>query len=169
MIGRILKGDKDAFDALVRKYYTDIYRYCYRRTNGGDLAADLTQEVFMKLIASIYRYRHSGKFRNYLFTIAVNTCNDHLRKRTPRAAGCDVDAIADERGDPAESLPRDEEAKVLRERIDSLPDIQRDALILYYFHGMKAKDVAVVTQVPLATAKSRIRQGMNKLRNMYKE
>src|SRR5690625_1676703 len=73
LIRKIIKGDEEAFDSLVKKHYNNIYHYCFRKTGNKEIAKDLTQEVFMKLIRSIHRYRFTGKFTNFLFTIAVNT------------------------------------------------------------------------------------------------
>lgn len=129
-------------------------------------AADLTQDVFVKVVATIYQYRFTGKFKNFLFTIAANTCNDYLRKYNPTL---DLDMTALESGEkPAlDGLVDQEEAQKLYHLLFSLPDMQRDALILYYYHDMKAKDIARVTGVPVATAKSRIKQGLDKLKKAY--
>jgi RNA polymerase sigma-70 factor (ECF subfamily) len=166
LVRAVRRGDKGAFDALVRRHYQNIFAYCYRRI-GEDAAADVTQSVFLKLVESIYRFEFSGKFSNYLFTIAVNACTDRLRRRV-EFADVEVDEIPDGRAaDPENALVLGEQNDVLSERLSLLPDIQRDAIILHYFHGLKARDIAAVTGVPLATAKSRIKQGMDKLRRMY--
>ena len=83
LIKQIQNGDPTAFEILVRKYYRDIYYFCVRRCNGDtSLAADLTQETFLKLIEHIQRYRPTGKFINFLLTIAVNTCNNNYKKKS---------------------------------------------------------------------------------------
>lgn len=59
-----------------------MYFYCVRRCYGDcDIASDLTQDIFLKLVESLPRYRFIGKFQNYLYTMAVNTCNNYLKKR----------------------------------------------------------------------------------------
>ena len=77
LIEKIKKGDTDAWEVLVNKYYNQIYCYCVR-----SVAADLTQDIFLKLVTSINTFRYSGKFYNYLFTIAVNTCNNYCTKKS---------------------------------------------------------------------------------------
>lgn len=82
IINKIKMGDPDAWDILVHKYYDSVYFYCVRRCYGDcDIASDLTQDIFLKLVESLPRYRFIGKFRNYLYTMAVNTCNNYLKKR----------------------------------------------------------------------------------------
>lgn len=69
---------------IVRKYYQSIYLFCCRRLNGDpDTAADITQDVFLKLLENIQSVRKIGKFQNYLLTIAVNTCNNYTKKAKP--------------------------------------------------------------------------------------
>lgn len=169
LIRQIKSGDKQAFDALVRRHYQNIFSYCYRRVVDKDVAADLTQDIFLKLVASIYRYSISGKFNNYLFTIAVNTCNDYLRKGSLSVADEKIEQIEDNKKQPVEIIIENEQNELLQKKLASLPDIQREALILYYYHGLKAKDIAAVTGVSVPTAKSRIKQGKDKLKKIYQK
>lgn len=163
-----MNGDKYAFEQLVKKHYRNIYAYCYRRTGDENIAADLTQDVFLKLISSIYNYRFFGKFTNYIFTITVNTCNDYFRKINPDIDS-DIGELPSAGDTPIETLIKTETNKCLQNRLNTLPDKQKEAIILHYFHDLKMKDIAQITGVPLATAKSRIKQGLDKLRKLYKE
>lgn len=167
LIRQILTGDKEAFEQLVRKHYQNIYAYCYRRTGNESVASDLTQDIFLKLISSIYNYKFFGKFTNYIFTIAVNTCNDYFRKAKPEINN-ELDELPTSDDTPMEATIKSEDNKRLHDRLNSLPDKQKEAIILYYYHDLKAKDIAKITGVPLATAKSRIKQGLDKLRRLYK-
>lgn len=151
LIRRIKQGDEAAFDALVRRHYNNIYAFCYRRCGDSLLAADLTQEVFLRLVTAIYRYSVTGKFTNYLLTIAVNVCNDHFRRKKSEAMPLteDTTAVADAE---AQLLKKDSASSV-RRALSQLPDEQRDAVILRYWHDMKLRDIAAVTGVSTATAK----------------
>lgn len=120
----------------------------------------------MKLVASIYNYRFSGKFSNFIFTIAVNTCNDYFRK-VKSTIETKPDEMPDSNDSSIEAIIKTEENQCLQSRLDLLPDKQREAIILYYYHDMKVKDIAKITGVPLSTAKSRIKQGLDKLRKLY--
>ena len=161
-----MKGDKQAFDTLVRKHYTNIYQYCYRRTHDENVAADLTQDVFLKMVETIYKYQFTGKFSNFIFTIAVNRCNDYHRKKS-HIVDYDTLDLPDMHGQPPDLVIGQEERDELQNRLNGLPDFQREALVLYYYHDLKAKDVAQITGVSVATAKSRIKQGLDKLRKKY--
>lgn len=161
-----MAGDKQAFDVLVRKHYQNIYAYCYGRMRDENTAADLTQDVFLKVIATIYKYRFTGKFTNFLFTIAVNACNDYLRKKV-QIVDYDIETLTSAEKQPLDTIIQNEETERLQNLLYSLPDVQRETIILYYYHDMKAKDIAEITGVPIATAKSRIKQGLDKLKKAY--
>ena len=171
LIRRIKKGDKAAFEELVVKHYENIFAYCFRRTGSRQDAEDLTQEVFLKLVKAVYKYQSTGKFSNFIFTIAVNCCNDFLRRQVRQnereAAGeLTGNVMSVEQGAEEKAIIR-EDSRVLYRRLAGLNDTQREALILHYFHGFRAREIAAMTGVPLATAKSRIRQGMEHLRRQY--
>lgn len=81
LIKKIKKGNTEAWEKLVRKYYQQIFAFCVRRCFGNRLlASDLTQDIFLKLVENIDSYKFTGKFNNYLFTIAINTCRNNSKK-----------------------------------------------------------------------------------------
>lgn len=167
MIRKIKNGDKNAFEQLVKRHYENIYAFCCRRTGDQNTAADLTQDIFLKLISSIYNYKFTGKFSNYIFTIAVNTCNDYFKK-IKADINSELDEWPSSDDTPLEAAIKSEENRLLLHRLNNLPDKQKEAIILHYYHNLKVKDIAKITGVPLPTAKSRIKQGLDKLRKLYK-
>lgn len=163
LIRRIKQGDEAAFDALVRRHYNNIYAFCCRRCGDPDRAADLTQEVFLRLVRSVPRYSPTGKFSNYLLTIAVNVCNDdHRRKRADELPLSDTVAASQA---PEKEVLRASGEDAVRRALAALPDEQRSTLILRYWHDLKLRDIAKITGVPTATAKSRLRLGMAKMKS----
>ena len=109
MIKKIQAGDTEAFDILVRKYYSVIYQFCYRRLNGDtDTAADITQDVFLKLLENIHTVRMLGKFQNYLLTIAANTCNNYFKKAKPTYTDLNALDIIDDTNDILEKVIENE-------------------------------------------------------------
>ena len=165
LIRRIQNGDPEAFETLVRKYYQNIYQFCVRRCNGDTaLAADLTQDTFLKLIEHIQQYRLTGKFMNFLLTIAVNTCNNHFKKKSPYIVDMDTLSALSGNLNVSEEVLRQEDAKIIQQAIDRLPDMQKEVVILRFYHDRKLKEIAAITGVSLPTAKSRLKQGLDKLR-----
>lgn len=165
LIRRIQNGDPEAFETLVRKYYQNIYQFCVRRCNGDTaLAADLTQDTFLKLIEHIQQYRLTGKFINFLLTIAVNTCNNHFKKKSPDIVDMDTLSAIPSNLNISEEVLRQEDAKIIQQAIDRLPDMQKEVVILRFYHDRKLKEIAAITGVSLPTAKSRLKQGLDKLK-----
>lgn len=80
----------------------------------------------------------------------------------------DIEELSAIDSTPIEILIKAEATECLQNRLNTLPNKQKEAIILHYFHDLKVKDIAQITGVPLATAKSRIKQGLDKLRKLYK-
>ena len=167
LIKRIQNGDPNAFELLVKKYYQNIYEFCVRRCNGDvALAADLTQDTFLKLVENIQRYKPTGKFHNYLLTIAVNICNNHYKKKAPVLLDIDTNYSTQSSVDISEEILRQENSKIVQWAINQLPDMQKEVIILRFYHGCKIKEIASITGVGLPTAKSRLKQGLGKMRRI---
>lgn len=164
MIKKIQAGDTEAFDTLVRKYYRSIYQFCYRRLNGdADIAADITQDVFLKLLENIQAVRMLGKFQNYLLTIAVNTCNNYFKKEKPTYVDLETLEMVDETDSSLEKVIRKESRNAIRRAITELPDYQKEVIILRFYHDLKIKEIAAITNASIPTVKSRLQQGLKKL------
>lgn len=167
LIRRIKAGDTDAWELLVGKYYDQIFSFCVRRCFGDrELASDLTQDIFLKVVENISSYSFTGKFFNYLFTIAVNHCNNHYVKKKIQAEELKDESKTSSAVSASEIVIRKEEQSSVQTALDQLPDIQKEAIILKYYHEMKVKEIAKVTKVSVPTAQSRIAQGLKKL-NKY--
>ena len=156
-------------EKLIEQYYDNIFSYLFRKVGNIDIAEDLTQEVFLRLVNTLSRYRPTGKFSNYVFTIAVNAANDYFRKNKLFIQE-DISALSVDAGINIEEIfIRQEQIKYLRNAINKLPDMQKDAILLRHFHNMKIKDIAEITGTNTSTVKSRINQGLKKLKILLLE
>lgn len=158
------RGGKAAMELLVLRYYDEIHAYAVRRTGSAQAAQDIAQTVFEKLVRALPRYRPCGRFRPFLFTIACNAVRDHFRRQP-----CEIALPADIRApiDLVEALMKKDEYRRVRRYVLSLPDSQREALILYYYHGMSVKETARITGTNVNTVKSRLRLAVAKLRSVW--
>lgn len=171
LIEEILGGSQAAMEVLTRKYYKSIYAFIYRKVGDKETAYDLTQEVFIKVIQRIQSYSHKGTFKSWLFSIAINHCRDYwgsaYYRHTSQKTELRETLESDEK-----SIPYIFERKVMREQVRfalaSLPDYQKEALILKYFHHMKIKEISKVTNTSVPTVKSRLKQGLNKLAKLLR-
>ena len=170
LIKKIQAGDTEAFDVLVRKYYGIIYQFCYRRLNGDtDTAADITQDVFLKLLENIHAVRRLGKFQNYLLTIAANTCKNYFKKAKPIYADLTIFDIADDTGGALERVIQNENMTEVRKALHTLPDYQKEVIILRFYHDLKIREIAKVTESNIPTVKSRLSQGLQKIKRYLED
>lgn len=189
-IHAIRKGDKQCLQDIAEKYYDDIFRFCAFFTGSREDAYDLVQETFLRFIRYAERY-HDTNLKGYLLTIAANVCrNDMGKKGRERGAVISIDTYQQEgSGDgyggrelagfdmgslPGQVLPEQHAVAAdihdrLMQALASLPDMQREAILLYYLHEMKYREISKVTGVSVSTVKSRVRQGMEKLQGSLKK
>ncbi|WP_373216993.1 RNA polymerase sigma factor [Enterococcus durans] len=117
---------------------------------------------------NIDSYKFSGKFFNYLFTVAVNACNNYSKKQKFEESEFD-ESYADHSNLNAKNKEvADSKGDEIQNALDALPEYQREAIILRFYYDMKVKEVAMVTGTSVATAQSRIQQGLDKLKRLLK-
>ncbi|MEI5908331.1 RNA polymerase sigma factor [Bacillus spongiae] len=166
LIDEILGGSQAAMEVLTRKYYKPIYAFVYRKVGNKEMAYDLTQEIFIKVIQKIQAYSSKGTFKSWLYSIAVNHCRDYWRSADYRNSTQQSELIENiecEQKNVSYIFEKKETRKQVTAAINLLPDYQREALILKYYHHMKIKEIAEVTETSVSTVKSRLKQGLNKL------
>lgn len=173
LIDEILTGSQAAMEVLVNRYYKGIFSYIYRSTGQYHTSYDLTQEVFIKMLKSIQRFDNKiGDFKNWIFKIAVNTVKDYFKGSSYRSFK-EITEIDENRAYEGENivelLSRMSQRNEIKKALLELPGYQRDTIILRFYHDIKIKDIAVIMDTNESTVKSRLKQGIDKLRNILKE
>jgi RNA polymerase sigma-70 factor (ECF subfamily) len=164
-------GDLAAFEMLYTRHKGALYRYLLRHTRDAELANDLFQESWSKVVTSRERYEARAKFQTFLFTIAHNCFIDHCRRHAVRGGNAidrdalEQDLVAAPTHERPEQRAQNEDLKAqLRRALDALPAEQRDVFLLYEEGGLSLEEIAAVTRVGAETAKSRLRYAVAKLR-----
>lgn len=134
-----------------------------------DTAADITQDVFLKLLENIHKVCMYGKFQNYLLTIAVNTCNNYFKKIKPLYTDLSSLEITDDTDSSLQKIVQNENRQEVRRAINFLPDYQKEVIILRFYHDLKIREIAKITKSNIPTVKSRLRQGLKKLKRYLKD
>jgi RNA polymerase sigma-70 factor (ECF subfamily) len=165
------RGEMRAFETLYSRHRAALYRYLMRQARDGEVANDLFQEVWSRVIVNRARYEPRAKFRTFLFTLAHNCFIDHCRRSKARPGGMgieDADAAdllpANEMCQPDTALARDEASSRYRAALATLPPEQRDVYLLHEESDLSLEEIARVTGVGAETAKSRLRYAVNKLK-----
>ncbi|MFX4302736.1 RNA polymerase sigma factor [Alicyclobacillus tolerans] len=169
LVAEIKCGSQSAMEVLIRRHYKLVFAVVYRKTGNYHLACDLTQDIFIKVAGGIGRYTGDGKFKNWLVTIAYNHCTDYFRSPRSRHQNQETSVpenIPDERMNVIRLLEKDDERQRVKDALMGLPEYQRDAIVLSYYQDMKIKDIANVMQCSDSTVKSRLHQGLKKLRKL---
>lgn len=144
-------------EKIIRKHYDEIFRYCYHHVESRAVAEDLCQDTFVSFIEHYEQYRHMGKAKNYLYTIARNKCRDHYRKRSP---------IFMEMVPEQETGECMEESVVIKYMVMKLPEEFKEAITLRYFQSLKYADIAAILEISPSLAKYRVKKGVELLAEM---
>ncbi len=171
LMQRYSRGDMAAFTMLYERHKGALYRYLLRLTKRRDVADDLFQEVWARVVASRARYQPLARFSTFLFSIAHNCFIDFCRRSasSPTARALDVEehgeALAESEHRGPERVAQSEQvAERLRSALENLPEEQREAFLLHEEGGLSLQEIADLTRVGMETAKSRLRYALAKLR-----
>ncbi len=171
--------DREYMDRLIRENYEEIYKYCWRHVRQRETAEDLTQEVFLRFLGNIDRYREYGRLRNYLYVTAGNLIRDYYRKKKELPMKDAARESVRSQGEPdyekkekgwAGSHEESAEIEQTLERIriqtalDGLSAEERDLVILRYYQGLKIRDIAAVTGAPASTVRYRLKKAEDRLK-----
>jgi RNA polymerase sigma-70 factor (ECF subfamily) len=170
---RYRDGDTAAFAALYAHYKGPLYRYLLRHARNAGAAADLFQEVWSHLIATRARYEPRAKFATFLFHIAHNCAIDFFRRdliqrRATLTHDADsqlLEAEVPEHQRPDRVAEFVEQQSALLAAVAALPQEQREAFLLREETGLTVEEIARITDVPVETAKSRLRYAIRKLKD----
>jgi RNA polymerase sigma-70 factor, ECF subfamily len=173
---RYRDGDMRAFEVLYARHKGPLYRYLQRLCRNAEVANDLFQEVWGKVIASRERYEVRAQFNTFLFRIARNCAIDYFRRtgRVPASKLADVDDLEEilpgsEADRPDAQLSEMQVNVAFKQALDALPAEQRDVFVLYEESGLSLEEIGKVTGVAMETAKSRLRYAVTKLRAALKQ
>lgn len=172
LINRTAEGDREAFETLYRHSSRRLYGMLLYLLKDRELASDILQEGYIKiwLNAGEFRYR-KGSPLTWMISIMRNQAIDRMRHddRRPQCVDLDdaVPGPADDMDGPLEQTERQHQQARLQQRLNGLPEQQRDAIGLAYFQDLSHAEVAEKMGLPLGTVKTWIRRGLLEMRVAY--
>lgn len=172
------QGREAAYRELIRRYERPVFSLIYRMVRDRELAEDLTQDSFIKVLNHIDRYRPEFKLSSWLFKIANNVAIDHLRRRSietismdgsPHAETADaIEASSFEVGGQQESaldeLTSRELGSAIERAISHLRPEYRSCILLRHVEGRSYEEIATTLDLPLGTVKTYIHRARHELR-----
>jgi RNA polymerase sigma-70 factor, ECF subfamily len=164
------RRDPDLLDRLIEQYQHRLLRYLVYLTSSRELAEDMFQETWIRVLERGHQYDPRYEFSTWLFSIARNLTVDYLRKRKPAS----LDGLLDEEEgvplDPQDTRPsalelmaQQEQAERINAAMVGIAAEYREAIVLRFQEGLALEEIAAVTGAPLGTVKSRLYRGLNAL------
>ena len=174
LVQAVLKGDTAAYRGLVEKYQGRVYTVIYGMVRNREDARDLAQESFVRAFQNLKSFRLESSFYTWLYRIAMNTAIDHLRRQKQRAAEAYDEGIATKEvggvmstgahnDSPGRSLERKRLHEKLLAALETLPEDQRQAIVLREIDGLSYREIAEILDIPEGTVMSRLFYARKKL------
>lgn len=175
LIRLYLGGNEYAFETLLNRHKSKIYASIYMFVRDHDLANDIFQETFIKIIDTLRtgKYNEEGKFLQWALRIAYNLCVDYFRKSKRRPTACattdDFDifsVLKDGDASSEDNMIRSQTHQKIRQLIDALPSEQREVIVLRHYVDLSFKEIAELTGVSINTALGRMRYALINIRRL---
>ena len=170
IIARVLAGDTDAFEFLVREHEKLVYNLALRMLGNEQDALDASQEAFFRAYRALDSFRADSKFSVWLYRVTHNVCMDMLRHRSRAGDSLSLTdqegdelSLPDTRFDPEAELEKKELRQAVREGLQKLEPAFRQALVLREINGLSYEEIGQAMDLEPGTVKSRIFRARRKL------
>lgn len=174
LLARVAAGDSRALEALYDRYARVVYATALRMLGAPDLAEEVVQETFWRVWRRSSTFQSGrGQVSSWILGIAHNLAIDELRRQRARPSPVydEVDRpvlrdLEDGRADVVGAALEEEQRRLISAALEQIPAEQREVIELAYFGGLSQSEIAERLQNPLGTIKTRIRLGLQKLRDI---
>jgi len=176
LIHAYVHGQERALEILINRYKDKIYTSVYMLVKDKYLAEDIFQDAFLKMIKTIKegRYAEQGKFLPWAIRVAHNLCMDHFRRSRQQIPitlpdGQDISAFFGQSDMTADVMEKREVHGSVRKLVESLPDEQREVVVLRMYADLSFKEISDLTGVSINNALGRMRYALINLRKQIVE
>jgi RNA polymerase sigma-70 factor (ECF subfamily) len=171
LVSRAAGGDPTAFQALVERHRSMVYRVAYQFAGNHHDAEDIAQEVFIKVYRSLDRFRQDAQLTSWLYRIVMNACIDHRRRLHPsnvapfgEEAEVRLRNAVEEMPGPEDYAYAGELGQVLESEIGRLPHGQRIVFVMRHHQGLKLSEIAEALGLAEGTVKRQLHAAIHRLR-----
>ena len=166
-------------DRLIEQYQHRLLRYLIYLAGNRELAEDLFQETWIRVLERGHQYDGKHEFSTWLYAVARNLTIDYLRRKSPLSLDGINEGLTEDEGraalDPADTRPlawevvqQHEQAEHINAALVSIPVEYRETVVLRFQEGLALDEIATVTGAPVGTVKSRLYRGLNLLMSRLK-
>lgn len=166
----VKQGDLERASDLFELYHVPLYNFFVKITYDRELAHDLTQNVFLRLIRFRHTYKGEKRFKPWIYQIARNVFADHNRKnKVLKNDNIDVETLSEKIQETSESITLNEQEKILHLSMARLKDEYREILLMSKFQKMKYEEISEVLNTSVASVKVTVHRAIKKLKEHYFE
>jgi len=175
LVQRFLKGEQAGIEELINRHKDKVYTYILLIVKNQQLAEDIFQDTFIKVIKSLLngKYRENGRFASWVIRIAHNLIIDHFRKQKQVNTFSNDDYESDifnsrkfSEKNVEDTIIQDQITTDVRMLIDELPEEQKQVILMRHYGGLSFKEIAEQTNVSINTALGRMRYALINLRKI---
>jgi len=164
----VKKGDLQQVTLLFERHHKRIFNFLARMTVDRELAEDLTQNVFLRLIKYRNSYKEGLRFQSWMYQMARNVFSDHYQASKKKFSGSvDIEKVSENLEDKNVFDQQAEREEILHRSLAMLPDDQRELLVLTRFQHMKYEEVAAMMNTSVVNIKVKVHRAIAKLREHY--
>lgn len=182
LIARAKTGDQSAQGKLVQMWYKRIYNFGYKFFMDHDMAMEISQKTFISMCRNLHNLQETGRFKPWLYKIAVNYCREEARKKkVSRSLPFDLvwnrdaedspqwESSGQRYDNPERQLQQLELSDILQKALFELSDEQREIVIMKEYEGLKFREIAEVLNISENTVKSRMYYGLDGLKKILEK
>ena len=167
LVAQAQEGHLQSFEALVQRYHSRIYSLTYQMTSNREDAEDLTQEIFVKALQALPKFKGNSSFYTWLYRIGINKTINYRKKRNRRRP-LSLDSLEEEKGEGVASQEVDKQGSPAREMglhelkiklndaINALSEKHRTVVVLHDIEGIRHEEISKIVGVSVGTVRSRL-------------
>src|SRR5436305_8373740 len=177
LISRSQRGDRRAFDDLIRKHGKRAYQYAFRLTSNPEEAGDVVADAFVRVYSALHNFKGQSAFTTWLYRILTNCFLDMRKREKSRPTTSLEAALVTEEGDlerqveddapsPHQEAEKSERERAVEKAVGQLPEYQRAMITMYHVENLSYEEIAEALDLPIGTVKSRLNRARLSLREL---
>lgn len=170
IIKQVINGDKNAFDALIEKYYNEIFKFVYNQLNDIETAKNVVQEICMRIYVNLKKYNpNKASFRTWMYRVANNYCINYIRdNKKYNAVELDISTISDDTDIIKEIVITDDVSYVMSVMSNNLSKRNCKMLLLHFFSDLTQEEIAESLNLAPKTVRNIISESIGKIRDIVR-
>ena len=170
LIGKMKTGDREAFNQIFRRYYTPLLRFCIRFVADADTAAEIVQDLFVKLWPNREQMVFTSGFEPYMLRAVRNASITYINKERQHAEANEKMYVAEsDENDPSEMLQSNNLEASYRHVLSTMPEKRREVFLASRFEGLKYSEIAEKLGMSQKTVEAHMSAAIKQLREGLKE